>query len=73
MLVYEEYSTLVSSPVTDRVSNTCADMMIGIFRANAKPINSSVWHLMKFASRRIQSIEQESDGVELSGVEVIRW
>jgi hypothetical protein len=26
--------------------------MIGILRANAKPINSSVWHLMKLASER---------------------
>ena len=44
--------TLVSRPVTERVSNTAALMMMGIFRANANPINSSVWHLMKLASER---------------------
>ena len=43
---------MVSSPVTERVSNTLALMIIGIFNANAKPISSSVWHLMKLASER---------------------
>lgn len=46
--------TLVSRPATESVSNTWADMMMGSFRAKAKPISSSVWHLMKFASREKQ-------------------
>lgn len=41
------------------MSNTAALMMIGILRANAKPINSSVWHLIKLASERKRVRERE--------------
>ena len=34
--------TFVSSPATERVSNTEEDIIIGIFKAKANPINSSV-------------------------------